>query len=149
MVNTWGDGIFIVIEDTAAAAAASLCLCHAARTLNLSAHKLPPTLGLRLGVHHTCATIAIDPLTQKKTVIGRGISTAARIEPITPEGRVYVTETFAAALATHPNADSFTCDYVGLIPLAKYFGSMRMFQLNAHENKLVNKPKRKLLCPPP
>jgi class 3 adenylate cyclase len=134
MLNTWGDGIFIVIGDTATAAAASMHLCHAVKNLDLQAHRLPPSLGLRLGIHHTCATIATDPLTKKKTVIGRGISTAARIEPITPEGAVYVTESFAAALATHPNGEGFTCDYVGLIPLAKDFGAMRMFQLGGKRN---------------
>ena len=52
------------------------------------------------------------------TIYGAHVSRAARIEPITPEGCVYVTETFAAVLALH-NADQFSCDYVGITDMAK------------------------------
>jgi hypothetical protein len=59
---------------------------------------------------------------------GAHISRAARIEPVTPEGCVYVTETMAAVLALY-NADSFTCEYVGMTEVAKQYGTMRMFLL--------------------
>ena len=132
-VNTWGDGIYIVIGDTAAAADCALALCHAIRSLDFSAHNLPNTLGLRLGVHHTCATLVHDPLTGHLTMVGRGISTAASIEPITPVGAVYATEVFAAALAAHPESEKFACAYVGRVPLAKKFGDMRMFELSGRQ----------------
>ena len=46
------------------------------------------------------------------------MSRAAPIEPVTPEGCVYVTGTFAAALALR-DPDSFACDYVGYTEMAK------------------------------
>jgi len=59
---------------------------------------------------------------------GAHVSRAARIEPVTPEGFVYVTETLAAVLALH-NADQFACHYVGITKAAKDYGEMRMFLL--------------------
>jgi len=49
---------------------------------------------------------------------------AARIEPITPEGEVYVTEAFTAVRLLED--DGFACDYVGDVPTATGYGSLRM-----------------------
>ena len=50
------------------------------------------------------------------------MSRAARIEPITPPGRVYASEPFAA-LAAANRASGFTCEYAGQTPMAKGFGT--------------------------
>ncbi len=52
------------------------------------------------------------------------------LEPITPEGSVYVTEHFAAGLALDPVGE-FDCDYVGTIPAAKGYGDLGMYLLRA------------------
>jgi len=57
------------------------------------------------------------------------VSRTARIEPVTPPGEVYVTEQFAARLALEPAG--FGCDYVGQVPAAKGYGTMRMYHLHA------------------
>ena len=59
---------------------------------------------------------------------GAHVSRAARSEPITPEGNVYVTQHFAAGLALDP-AREFDCDYVGTIPAAKGYGDLEMYLL--------------------
>ena len=46
---------------------------------------------------------------------------------MTPPGEVYVTEAFAARLAL--GARDFACDYVGQVPAAKGWGTMRMHHL--------------------
>ncbi|HET7883270.1 MAG TPA: hypothetical protein VFL55_20455, partial [Acetobacteraceae bacterium] len=56
------------------------------------------------------------------------VSRAARIEPITPVGTVYVTEAFAAALAAQRDSP-FVCEYVGQVSAAKDYGRMRMYSL--------------------
>jgi hypothetical protein len=58
------------------------------------------------------------------------VSRAARIEPVTPPGSVYVSENFAAALALEPGGP-YLCEYVGVVSAAKSFGEMRMFLLRA------------------
>ena len=86
-------------------------------------------MGLRIGAHFGPVFPCVDPVTRAPNFIGEHVSRTARIEPVTPEGTVYVTDAFAAALAATPNR-RFATDYVGLVPAAKGWGSMRMFALH-------------------
>ena len=58
--------------------------------------------------------------------VGSHVSLAAVIEPVTPEGAVYVTEAFAAALAIQAGS-AFEGEYAGQVPAAKGYGTMRMY----------------------
>jgi class 3 adenylate cyclase len=127
-VNTWGDGIFVVFRDAGRAAACALDMQDAVSAIDLKAAGLPETLKLRLGGHLGPVYELDDPVTDRPNYYGAHVSRAARIEPITPEGCVYVTETFAAMLALH-NAGQFSCDYVGNTEMAKHYGRLRMFLL--------------------
>jgi class 3 adenylate cyclase len=127
-VNTWGDGIFVVFRDAGRAAACALDMQDAMDAIDLKAAGLPETLKLRLGGHLGPVYELDDPVTDRPNYYGAHVSRAARIEPITPEGCVYVTETFAAMLALH-NAEQFSCDYVGNTEMAKHYGRLRMFLL--------------------
>jgi class 3 adenylate cyclase len=127
-VNTWGDGIFVVFHDAGRAAACALDMQDAMSGIDLKAAGLPETLKLRLGGHLGPVYELDDPVTDRPNYYGAHVSRAARIEPITPEGCVYVTETFAAMLALY-NADQFSCDYVGNTEMAKHYGRLRMFLL--------------------
>ena len=60
---------------------------------------LPPTLGLRLGGHFGPVFPVYDPVLKQMAYMGRHVSRTARIEPVTPEGMVYVTDACAAALS--------------------------------------------------
>jgi class 3 adenylate cyclase len=127
--NTWGDGIFVVFRDAGRAAACALDMQDAMSAVDLEAAGLPDTLKLRLGGHLGPVYELDDPVTDRPNYYGAHVSRAARIEPITPEGCVYVTETFAAMLALH-HADQFSCDYVGNTEMAKHYGRLRMFLLH-------------------
>ncbi|WP_417517886.1 tetratricopeptide repeat-containing protein [Minwuia sp.] len=131
--NTWGDGIFLVFDDLGAAADCAFALQDAVSAIDRAAHGLPDTLGLRLGFHYGPVYIARDPVLDRMNCFGFHVSRAARIEPITPEGSVYVTEQTAAALAI-ACPDDYRCDYVGQQPLAKGYGSFPMY----HLQRLVN-----------
>jgi class 3 adenylate cyclase/tetratricopeptide (TPR) repeat protein len=127
-INTWGDGIFIVFRDAGRAAYCALDMQDAMNAIDLAAAGLPETLKLRLGGHLGPVYELDDPVTDRPNYYGAHVSRAARIEPITPEGCVYVTETFAAVLALY-NAGTFSCDYVGITEMAKHYGNLRMFLL--------------------
>lgn len=127
-VNTWGDGIFVVFHNAGRAAACALDMQDAMSAIDLAAAGLPETLKLRLGGHLGPVYELDDPVTDRPNYYGAHVSRAARIEPITPEGCVYVTETFAAMLALY-NAGQFSCDYVGNTEMAKHYGRLRMFLL--------------------
>ena len=127
-INTWGDGIFVVCRDASRAADCALDMQEAMSGIDLGAEGLPETLQLRLGGHLGPVYELDDPVTNRPNYYGAHVSRAARVEPVTPEGCVYVTETFAAVLALH-NADQFSCDYAGITELAKHYGRFRIFLL--------------------
>lgn len=127
--NTWGDGIFVVMRDALIAARCALQLQAALDALDLPACGLPDTLALRLGGHFGPVFETTDPVQLITNYFGAHVSRTARIEPVTPPGEVYVTEQFAARLALEPGG--FACDYVGQVPAAKSYGTMRMYHLHA------------------
>jgi hypothetical protein len=59
---------------------------------------------------------------------GRELTRAARIEPATPEGEVYVTDAFAALLAVNARSRLDT-EYVGQVTTAKDFETIPMYRL--------------------
>jgi class 3 adenylate cyclase len=128
LANTWGDALYLVFDDAGKAAGCALELQEAMAEIDLAAIGLPDYLALRIGVHLGPVYSAREPILKRVNYFGAHVSRAARIEPVTPEGCVYVTETLAAVLAIH-NADQFQCHYVGMTRAAKRYGTMRMFLL--------------------
>jgi class 3 adenylate cyclase len=126
--NTWGDGLFLVFDDAGKAADCALQLQEALGRIDLEANGFPGDMGLRVGLHFGPVYAARDPILKRKNFFGAQVSHTARVEPVTPEGCVYFTETMAAVLAVN-NAGQFTCQYVGMTEAAKNYGPMRMFLL--------------------
>lgn len=127
-INTWGDGIFIVFSDVMVAAKCAMELQKAMLALELSEYGIEEQPQLRLGAHFGPVFEFEDPLTKRPNYFGQHVNTAARIEPIAPQGEVYVTEAFAAQLALDRKS-KFQADYVGEMELAKKYGKARMYLL--------------------
>jgi class 3 adenylate cyclase len=128
LAETWGDGIYLVFDDAGKAARCALDLQRAMAGIDLPGAGLLNYLALRIGGHLGPVYAGLDPIIKRQNFFGAHVSRTARIEPVTPEGCVYVTETFAAVLALH-NPDEFSCDYVGMTAAAKDYGRMPMFLL--------------------
>lgn len=126
--NTWGDAIQAVFRDVASAANAALALQAAVGDLDLGATGLPSELALRVGAHAGPVLRLPEPFTESDMYWGRELTRAARIEPTTPEGEVYVTDAFAALLALDP-ALMVRCEYVGRVTTAKDFETIPMYRL--------------------
>ena len=126
--NTWGDAILAVCDDVATAAAASLGLQRVMRSVDLAAHGLPETLAMRVSAHIGPLIELDDPLRRVPAFWGRELTRAARIEPRTPVGEVYVTEAFAA-VCTLECSREFACEYVGRVTTAKEFETIPMYRL--------------------
>jgi class 3 adenylate cyclase len=126
--NTWGDAIYVIVDTPRIAARIALALQDRLRDL-------PPALtppggiaGMRLGLHYGPVWVGTDRITGNRIWYGHEVNRTARIEPVTPVGGVYCTETFAAALLVDGGDDCrFTS--VGLRQLAKNFGELELFQL--------------------
>jgi class 3 adenylate cyclase len=128
--QTWGDGIYLVFSTVAAAAATALDLQRALAVIDRGRHGLPEMLGLRAALHAGPVFAVDDPVMRQRLYTGRHISRAARIEPVTPEGEIYVSEAFAGLLALESRAQR-NYQYVGRVPLAKDAGYLRMYLLRA------------------
>lgn len=126
--NTWGDALYVVFQDARSAAAAALDLSEEFSQVDTKALGVPDGTAMRIALHYGTTYSGYDPISRRTTYYGTEVSRAARIEPVTPSGSVYVTEPFAAVLEMerdHP----FTCNYVGKTPLAKGYGVYPLYRL--------------------
>lgn len=138
--NTWGDGIFAVFTTASAAAdfAQNLQAEMEALRDEMAAEgyegpTLPAELKIRLGMHYGVVFEKTDPVTGATNYFGEAVARAARIEPITKEGRTFVSEEFAAELALDPGAKT-TADYVGEMDAAKNYGRFRLYRIRPRSN---------------
>jgi class 3 adenylate cyclase len=126
--NSWGDAIYAIVDTPRIAARVALELQR--RLEGLPAALTPPggIAGMRLGLHYGPIWVGTDRITGNRIWYGGEVNRTARIEPVTPVGGVYCTETFAAALLV---ADCRDCRFisVGRKRLAKDFGELELYRL--------------------
>lgn len=130
-VNTWGDGIIVAAEEILELARIAVELRDLFENLDWNRYGLPP-LDIRLSVHHGEYFRGEDPFTQAGLLTGRSIILAARIEPITTPGKIWITEAAAVMLREAERARSpmhFATDEIGIIALPKGAGEERLFLL--------------------
>jgi len=114
-----------VAHDATTLAGYALELCQAIVQTDHARVSLPHPLTVRIALHAGPVFEEEDPLTGRANYYGAHVNRAARLEPITVPGCVYASEPFVAMLAAEQacaQQDSFACQYVGTISLAKDFG---------------------------
>lgn len=126
--NTWGDAVYAIVDEPPAAARIALVLQD--RLANLPADLASPghEAGMRIGLHYGPIYKGTDRITRDDLWYGGEVNRTARIEPVTPVGGVYCTETFAAALMLE-GEDRFALERVGETELAKGFGAIVLYRL--------------------
>jgi class 3 adenylate cyclase len=130
--NSWGDAVYAIVDEPSTAARLALKLQQ--RLEELPAALVPPgdEAGMRIGVHYGPIWVGTDRITGNRLWYGGEVNRTARIEPVTPVGGVYCTETFAAALLVD---DSSFCRMtsVGLKALPKDAGELELYRLEPIE----------------
>lgn len=129
MKNTWGDALYYVFATVEQAGTFALDLCDLMQTTQWERHHLPADMNLRIALHAGPVYRNVDPITGRVNYVGNHVNHAARIEPITPPGRVYASQAFAA-MAASEKVQSFTCDYVGQVLWAKHYGSFPTYHVH-------------------
>lgn len=126
--NTWGDAIYAVIDEPRIAARIAL-------KLQEELSDIPPGLipegavaGMRTGVHYGPIWVGTDRITGNRLWYGGEVNRTARIEPVTPVGGVYCTESFAAALLMD-DCNECRLTPVGRVILPKSYGEVELFRL--------------------
>ena len=126
--NTWGDALYFVFATVQKAGLFALELCDLIQTSDWSTKGLPPNMTLRMALHAGPVTRHCDPITSHENYMGTHVNHTARIEPITPPGKVYSSQAFAA-LASSAGVTEFSCDYVGKTPYAKQYGTFPTYHV--------------------
>jgi class 3 adenylate cyclase len=131
--NTWGDGLYLVLDDVNAAAQCALALQDAMRAVDTELLGMPPLL-LRVGAHVGPVFETRDPVTGSLGYFGVEVTRTARVEPGTPPGDVYVTDPFAALVALDDDCEC-SCQYVGPVPAAKGYGTLPLYTLRREPSR--------------
>jgi class 3 adenylate cyclase len=126
--NTWGDGLFVVFDEAPSAAKFALTLRDMVAATNWVELGLPVNLDIRVGMHTGPVFRAHDPIIGRDNFFGTQVNRAARIEPIAVPGSVMVSEQSAAMLVEGGGLE-YTCDYLGIVELAKKFGNGVLYRL--------------------
>ena len=114
--DRWGDGLFLAFESVARAAEAAVTLRSEFEAIDFEALDLPASLALRIGGHFGPVHEGRDPIQRRQSLFGSQVVTAARIEPMTLPGSIYVSESFAALLALEAEK-AYRCEYVGRLKI--------------------------------
>lgn len=141
-IESWGDAIFAVLPNAISMAEYALLLQQTATDLDPAEFALPSPVQFRVGLHAGPVFQGRDPLTGRPNVYGHHVNHAARIEPVAAPGQVYASEQFVALLQAEENAarhaaestgqpytTRFAFDYLGILPLAKRYGTRPVYHL--------------------
>lgn len=128
-VNTRGDALYLVFDRPDHAAECAIRLLREMEGIDYPSFGLADGTGVRVGLHTGPVYRVHDPVMDKPTFYGTHVNLAARLEPVVQVGHVFVTEAFAASLMASGD-NRFRCHYIGEMPLAKQFGTSRLFRLD-------------------
>ncbi len=126
--NTWGDAFFISFDDACEAGCCALTMMDFINNFNWRNVGVNKNIKMRMALHAGVVYSFKNPLTGQITFNGINVCRAARMESITPPGRVFCSEEFAAFCETL-NIDKFSCSYVGQKLMPKHLGKYPTYLL--------------------
>jgi len=126
--NTWGDAFFISFYDASDAGCCALTMMDFINNYNWRSVGINKNIKIRMALHAGVAYSFKNPLTDTITFNGINVCRAARMESITPPGRVFCSEEFAAFCETL-NISEFSCSYVGQKLMPKHLGKYPTYLL--------------------
>jgi len=130
--NTWGDALVAVTEESEVIKNLLFDYKFFFKNYDFENKNIRP-LQPRIAAHYGEFEIFEDRLLNKINAIGKDINLAARIEPVTLPGDIFVTEDFKKGFEKAGERVNF--QYLGEVPLAKNFGSYRLYRLLKHDEK--------------
>lgn len=125
--NSWGDAIIAIFDRVSLAAHFSLDLQERLQRVPFASLGMPTTARPRVAGDFGHTWQGFDFVKKEITYYGLHVTRAARLEPVTPPGAIYVTQSFAVA-ATAEDPD-LSCEYVGDLVTPKNFGVLSAYRL--------------------
>jgi class 3 adenylate cyclase/tetratricopeptide (TPR) repeat protein len=127
--KTIGDGLFLVFKNLSNALSLAQELRDVINTTDWAIFGLPSNLVARISLDAGPCYTFMDPVVKNIDFSGSYVIRAARMEPVTPPGHIYASETFVALCnATGLPVDIF--DYAGRVKLPKSYGAIQAFHVN-------------------
>jgi class 3 adenylate cyclase/tetratricopeptide (TPR) repeat protein len=128
--NSWGDGLHFVFDGVIPAAHFAVALLDHFKDVDFEEQfNLPADTQLRIGMHYgPVYPVRDDPILKRDAWTGSHITRAARIEPVTVPGCIFVSEQFAAAFAEAPDSE-LLCVPAGVENLAKGYDTCNVYWL--------------------
>ena len=130
--NSWGDAYYLVFATVREAGLFALAFQKAIEEENWDPVGKGKPLRFRIALNAGPVFEIQEALTGCVCFVGQPTNRAARIEPITEEGQIFVSEYFADLAAVERVRD-FSLSFVGNRPLPKNYGTSRVFLLSANE----------------
>jgi len=128
--RTQGDGLFLVFKDLIMAAQLAIDLRDRIDHVDWKRYGLPKDLTARISLDAGPCYSYTDPIVERLEFCGAYVNRAARIEPITPPGHIYASESFVA-LSKAMGVKKIQFDYVGQVILPKKYGVIPAFHINS------------------
>ncbi len=129
VVNTWGDGLFVVTQSPESAAALANRLHDSAEVIDHRREGLARPLRFRIGLHAGPTFFTSDdPIVHRPNAFGRDVSLAARIEPLVALGETWASGAFVA-LSASLSSGEVPFDPIGPVSLPKGAGEMMLHRL--------------------
>ena len=122
-----GDSLFVVFRDLQSAVDTTRALRDMIAATDWVASGLPADLSARFALDCGPCYTYTDPVTGRREICGAHVIRAARLEPVTPPGHIYASESFAALSAVKKIEADF--EAAGSIMLPKSYGQMRVYHL--------------------
>ena len=126
--DTWGDAIYLAVEDPVTAAHIAHQIQDAACAPAATGSGALGAGAMRIALNYGLVFQGWDPILRRTAYFGTEVSRAARVEPVTPPGFIYATAAFAASLALRDDS-AFKSSYLGIVPLAKNYGDEQLFRI--------------------
>lgn len=140
LLNSWGDALLVISDTPIPLAEAALRLRDEVR--NTDWHKLgfPQDIVIRIGLHLQKVRALYREDGSIENIIGVGVDTTARIEPVTEPNTVYCSQRFYDFLQDEEGLGNIRGSALGKRKLAKNFGEMELYQLVwKHEHEIPPK----------
>jgi len=140
--NSWGDAYLLLFTSVEAGIKAALTLRDKFRSrANWTELGLPSSLNIRCSLHVGDVVIKDfeNPIfgEKKQDVVGKNVDLTARIEPVTPPGRIWATEQIVSLL-TDNSPDGISFDPIGKRELAKRWGIRDLYDIRRDIDKKIN-----------
>ena len=127
--RTVGDGLFLVFYGLEPAIQVARDLQRMITTHDWRQDGLPADLQMRISLDAGPCYSYIDPVMDKLEFCGNYVVRAARLEPITPPGHIYASDTFVA-LSRAEGLGRGGFSYAGTVILPKGYGTLAVYHVN-------------------